>query len=196
MRFLPARTIYRLKADDGGTRVTLPTPMIALSNAQFAALADFALHRGRSEAPVVEAMHGAAYQRVQAALEALGGPAKAHRGLHHDLAASFDRVNAECFEGRLARPKLAWGEALTIRKFGHYDSIHDTVMLSASLDRADVPGFVVDFVMYHELLHRCLGVAYTNGRRSAHNPAFKRREREFKLHQQAEAVLRKLSREK
>lgn len=196
VRFIPARTLYRLRAEDVGARVILPTPMIALSNSQFASLADFALHRGRCEAPVVEAMHGAAYQQVQAALEALGGPARAHRGLHHDLAASFDRVNAGYYQGQLDRPRLVWGKAFTMRKFGHYDSVHDTVMLSASLDRSDVPEFVVDYVMYHELLHRLLGVAYANGRRSAHSPEFKRRERAFGLIKQAEAVLDKLAREK
>jgi len=193
VRFVPAKTIYRLKAEAVGTRAVLPTPMIALTDAELADLADFALHRGRSEAPIIEAMHGAAYQQVQGELEALGGPAKTHRGLHHDLAASFDRVNADYFRGRLDRPELVWGRAFSMRKFGHYDSIRDTVMLSATLDRADVPAFVVDFVMFHELLHRSMGVAYANGRRSAHSQAFKKREKTFKLYKQAEAALQKLA---
>jgi len=79
-----------------------------------------------------------------------------------------------------------------MRKFGHYDGIRDTVMVSSSLDRLDVPAFVVDFVIYHELLHRTMGVAYTNGRRAAHTPAFKRQERAFKLFKEAEAVLARL----
>jgi len=192
VRFMPGRTIYRLRADGPGTRVVLPAPMIAFSDEQFASLAGFALHRGRSEAPVVEAMHAAGYQRILAELEALGGPAGRERGIHHDLGVSFNRVNAEYFRGRLQRPKLLWGESFTMRKFGHYDSIRDAVMISSSLDRLDVPGFVVDFVIYHELLHRSMGVAYTNGRRAAHTPDFKRQERAFKLFKQAEAVLARL----
>jgi len=192
VRFLPGRTIYRLRADGPGTRVILPAPMIAFSEAQFASLADFALHRGRSEAPVVEAMHGEGYQRILAELEALGGPAQRGRGIHHDLGVSFNRVNAEYFRGRLQRPKLVWGESFTMRKFGHYDSIRDTVMVSSSLDRRDVPPFAVDFVIYHELLHRSMGVAYTNGRRASHTPDFKRQEKAFKLFAQAEAVLARL----
>lgn len=194
VRFWPGRTIYRLRAEGEGTRVVLPTPMIAFTDEQFAALADFALHRGRSEAPVVEAMHGEGYQRVQADMEAFGGAGTQGQGIHQDLGESFDRVNAEYFRGELSRPSLQWGEAFTMRKFGHYDSIRDSVMISSSLDRRDVPAFVVDFVMYHELLHRWLGVAYTNGRRAAHTPAFKRRERVFKLFKEAEAVLSRLVR--
>ena len=194
VRFWPARTIYRLRAEGQGTRVVLPTPMIAFTNEQFAALADFALHRGSSEAPVVEAMHGEGYQQVMAELEAFGGSAARGRGIHHDLAVSFGRVNAEYFRGRLTRPKLLWGESFTMRKFGHYDSIRDSVVVSSSLDRRDVPAFVVDFVIYHELLHRSMGVAYTNGRRAAHTPAFKRQERAFKLFKEAEAVLVSLGR--
>ncbi len=192
VRFMPGRTIYRLRAEPNGTRVVLPAPMIAFSEGQFASLADFALHRGRSEAPVVEAMHGAGYQQILAELEALGGPAQQGGGIHHDLGVSFNRVNAEYFRGRLQQPKLVWGESFNMRKFGHYDSIRDTVMVSSSLDRGDVPPFVVDFVLYHELLHRSMGVAYTNGRRAAHTPDFKRQERAFKMFTQAEAVLARL----
>jgi hypothetical protein len=192
VRFLPGRTIYRLRAEGPGTRVVLPAPMIAFSDEQFTSLADFALHRGPGEAAVVEAMHGASYQQILAELEALGGPAQQGRGIHHDLGVSFNRVNAEYFRGGLQRPKLVWGESFTMRKFGHYDGIRDTVMVSSSLDRLDVPPFAVDFVIYHELLHRTMGVAYTNGRRAAHTPAFKRQERAFKLFKQAEAVLARL----
>jgi len=196
VRFLPGRTIYRLRADGPGTRVILPAPMIAFSDEQFTSLADFALHRGPGEAPVVEAMHGAGYQQILAELEALGGPARQGRGIHHDLGVSFNRVNAEYFHGRLQRPRLVWGESFTMRKFGHYDGIRDTVVVSSSLDRLDVPAFVVDFVIYHELLHRTMGVAYTNGRRAAHTPAFKRQERAFKLFKQAEAVLARLGKDR
>jgi hypothetical protein len=192
VRFMPGRTIYRLRADGPGTRVVLPAPMIAFSDEQFTSLAGFALHRGRSEAPVVEAMHGAGYQEILAELEALGCPVQQGRGIHHDLGVSFNRVNAEYFRGRLERPKLVWGESFTMRKFGHYDSIRDAVMVSSSLDRLDVPSFAVDFVVYHELLHRSIGVAYTNGRRAAHTPAFKRQEKAFKLFREAEAVLARL----
>jgi hypothetical protein len=42
-------------------------------------------------------------------------------------------------------------------KMGHYDFIRDTVMLSVTLDAPDVLDYVVDYVMYYELLHKKLG---------------------------------------
>jgi predicted metal-dependent hydrolase len=58
-------------------------------------------------------------------------------------------------------------------------------MISATLDSVEVPAFVVDFVVYHELLHKKHGVRWQNGRRAVHTPAFRAEERCF--HKYAEA---------
>lgn len=111
------------------------------------------------------------------------------RGRHHDLAAIFDRVNGRCFAGRLTPPKLTWSRAHTARKLGHYQQLTDTVMLSTTLDDPRVPDFVVDFVMYHELLHRVLGAKVSKGRHLAHGAEFRRAERAFPGYEQAQAYL-------
>ncbi len=98
-------------------------------------------------------------------------------GRHHNLNASFDRVNRAYFGGRMPRPKLTWNATFTRRKLGHYDFHTDTVMLSITLDDAKVLNYVVDYVMYHELLHKQLGVRAVNGRRRVHTPEFRRAER-------------------
>ncbi len=100
-------------------------------------------------------------------------------GRHHDLNASFDRVNRSYFGGMMPRPTLTWNTTFTRRKLGHYDLHTDTVMLSITLDDPKVPGYVVDFVMYHELLHKRLGVHAVNGRRRMHTPEFRKAERRF-----------------
>ncbi len=66
-------------------------------------------------------------------------------------------------------------------------------MISRTLDYADVPAFVIDFVMYHELLHKKLGVAWRNGRRAVHTPAFRREENRFEQYTAAEAALAALA---
>ncbi len=48
-----------------------------------------------------------------------------------------------------------------------------------------VPAYAVDFVMYHELLHKQLGVKVVNGRRYAHTPAFREAELAFKRYDDA-----------
>ena len=113
-------------------------------------------------------------------------------GRHHDLAASFDRVNRAYFAGGMPRPRLTWNRTITHRKLGHYNLHSDEVVLSMTLDDPRVPAYVVDFVMYHELLHKLLGVLAVNGRQRAHTPEFRRAERRFKGYRKAEAFLRRL----
>jgi hypothetical protein len=106
-------------------------------------------------------------------------PALPAKGRAHDLDESFERVNKKYFDGRLAKPNLVWNRTLTMRKFGHYQPGRDMLMLSISLDDSRVPAFVIDFVMYHELLHKKHGAASVNGRRQAHSPIFRADERLF-----------------
>ncbi|MGC9347253.1 MAG: hypothetical protein ACP5JG_03860 [Anaerolineae bacterium] len=115
------------------------------------------------------------------------------QGVCHDLQEAFDRVNETYFEGEQSLPRLAWSEVHTYRKFGHYDSTRDVLMISTTLDAYDVPEYVVDFAVYHELLHRELGVRRVNGRRRIHTPKFREREREFQHYDEAQAVLTRLS---
>jgi hypothetical protein len=112
-------------------------------------------------------------------------PALPAKGRAHDLDESFERVNKKYFDGRLAKPSLVWNRTLTMRKFGHYQPSRDTLMLSISLDDSRVPAFVIDFVMYHELLHKKHGAASVNGRRQAHSPIFRADERLFTQFEEA-----------
>ncbi|MFX4018890.1 hypothetical protein ACJBY8_11405, partial [Streptococcus suis] len=79
------------------------------------------------------------------------------KGQFHDLDAAFDRVNRAYFGGKAGRPHLLWSRRPSQRKLGHYDLPQDAVMVSMSLDARDVPTYVIDFVVYHEMLHRQLG---------------------------------------
>src|SRR5215831_16595054 len=115
------------------------------------------------------------------------------RGRAHDLNEIFARVNAAYFGGLMPRPTLAWNRTLTARKFGHYQPGRDTVMISVTLDAPDVPDYVVDFVMYHELLHKKHGSMNVNGRRLAHSPAFRAEERRFAEYHEAERLIHELA---
>ena len=115
------------------------------------------------------------------------------RGQYFDLAAIFERVNAEYFNGTVARPRLTWNRTITHRKFGHYQPTTDTLMISITLDQAHVPAYAIEFVMYHELLHKHLGIDVVNGRRYAHTTEFRTKERAFRHYEQAQAFLAQLS---
>jgi hypothetical protein len=47
------------------------------------------------------------------------------------------------------------------------------------LDSAAVPKFVVEYVLFHEMLHIAHPAKHKNGRRYHHTPAFRRDERRF-----------------
>ena len=193
VHFRPMKGMWRVRALADGCRIELPAAMICFPAEAFERLAAAAFRRDGSDEAIVAEMLSPACQGILAELEAISGGSGGTGGVHHDLGAAFERVNAAHFGGRLARPRLVWGRAFTMRKFGHYDRVHDTVMVSGSLDAAGVPDFVVEYIVYHELLHRELGVDWRRGRRAAHTGEFRRAERRFPRLAEAEAVLKRLA---
>jgi hypothetical protein len=191
--FRPMEAIYQVKTTSQTCPLNLPTPMITFSAHDFGRLARLI---GRRDAAirqeVVKAMERPDYQAVRQELDRLGGLRSHLGGVHHGLETVFARVNERFFRGLMPRPRLVWSAVLTARKFGHYDYVHDTLLISATVDRADVPEFVIDFLMYHELLHKEMGVDRSGGRAYAHTPEFRAAERRFPQYHEAEAFLLKL----
>lgn len=135
------------------------------------------------------------YQRTRHRLEYLGIPLDSYAaGSMYHLGQIFDRVNQAYFEGRLARPHLVWSSRLTHRKFGHYQWDTDTVMVSSSLDQPSVPALAVEFVMYHELLHKKLGARRGKRNRIAHTSRFRQLEDQFKGIDEARRLLNSIAR--
>lgn len=194
-QFRPTQSLFRVRPANGCTHALLPTPMITASDDGLAVLARAMFRRrDRRRSPALHAITlSEPYQELQAELEALGGVVEETRGMGHDLADSFDRVNATYFGGSMPRPRLTWNQSITTHKFGHYNYSTDTVMISRTLDHLAVPAFVVDHVMHHELLHKKHGLRWHNGRGHAHTPEFRREERLFPQYAEADAFLRRLA---
>ena len=90
---------------------------------------------------------------------------------------SFNRVNKEYFEGFMEKPNLVWGQN-AFRKLGHYEHQTDTVLVSNIFKKDEE---LLDYIMYHELLHKKHGLKRTrNGRNIHHSKEFKEDERKFK----------------
>lgn len=149
---------------------------------------------GESKGTVNEYIDSEEFSGVLHEIEAFTETIPSSSGHAHNLDESFERVNAAYFAGGIPKPRLHWNRVLTARKFGHYESARDTVMLSVSLDDPTVPEQVVDYVMYHELLHKRHGVKLTNGRRLAHTSAFRKEDQSFKGYEYAVARLNALTR--
>lgn len=195
VQFRPSRHIFKLQPRGNHSIVVFPTPMVVFDQAGFTDLAALVFsHSKEAKRRIVERMRVEPYTEVAGDLEGLAGVVEGTRGAFHDLVESFDRVNARYFEGKMPRPKLTWSRSFTGRKFGHYDTVKDWVMVSSTLDRPSVPAFVVDFLMFHELLHKKHGIRWVNQRGHAHTRDFYEEERQFERYQEAEDWLTKLAR--
>jgi hypothetical protein len=107
------------------------------------------------------------------------------RGVVYDLANLFEELNLQYFFGLMARPEVGWGPKRGRTILGHYDPAHHVIVISKLLDSSAVPKYVVEYVMFHEMLHLRHAVTTSNGRRQVHTKEFKREERNFVLYEKA-----------
>lgn len=102
----------------------------------------------------------------------------------YDLREIHGGVNQTYFEGR-STARVTWGRAIRRDRvkgilFGSYRAAENLITISRRLDSREVPRYVLEFIMYHEVLHEILGTPQgINGRRQLHTAEFRRRERTF-----------------
>ena len=108
------------------------------------------------------------------------------KGSVYDLDEIFAGLNRQYFANQIPTPALTWSANKTYRILGHHDATHDHIAISRSLDSCDVPRYVVDYVVFHEMLHIHHPTRHVNGRRYNHTAAFKRDERKFAYYAEAE----------
>lgn len=139
---------------------------------------------------------------AHAAVEA-GAPARPARGrkhidpvgAHRSLLESYLRVSLDMGLTLPRVPTLSWSKTVSRHRFGHWDADHNAVVISQVLDDPKVPEFVLDYVLYHELLHIVHPSRMGSGtKRIVHSAAFKRDERKFPRWQEGEEWIRKLAR--
>ena len=108
------------------------------------------------------------------------------KGRYFDLEEIFRELNQRYFENEVPETRLTWSKRRTYRRLGHYDSAHELITISKSLDGSEVPRFVVEYIVYHEMLHVVFPTEHRNGRRYSHTPEFKRAEERFPKFEEAE----------
>ncbi len=93
------------------------------------------------------------------------------------LESSFKRVNEEYFLNLMEKPQLKWG-AGSFRKLASYDYHTNSITVSSLF--AEAPERLLDYLVYHELLHKKLKFSSSNGRTIHHGSEFRGLEAQFK----------------
>jgi hypothetical protein len=111
------------------------------------------------------------------------------RGSAHDLAPMFAALNLEYFGGRLSRPRLGWSARPWRSQYGCFDPSLDQIVMNNRLDRADVPPYAVEFILYHEMLHVKHPLRAAACGLQAHSAEFRAEEKQFRNYTQARRFL-------
>jgi predicted metal-dependent hydrolase len=114
------------------------------------------------------------------------------RGHFYDLDAIFEELNTRFFHGLMARPRMSWSQSKTRRMLGHYDPAHNAIIISRIFDHPAVPRYVVEYIVYHEMLHLKHPVKLRGSRRCVHSEDFQAEERRFPRAAEANAFLKRL----
>lgn len=111
-------------------------------------------------------------------------------GQHSDLTVLFNHLNAQYFGGTLQGVNLLWSKNRSLGRLGYYRHTFHTIVISRALDDPRVPRFVLEFILYHEMLHASIPSVTRNGRRYDHTTEFKAAERQFERYHEATKYLR------
>ncbi len=114
------------------------------------------------------------------------------RGHAYDLDAVFEDLNMRFFHGLMARPRMSWSQSKTRRILGHYDPAHNAIIISRIFDHPGVPRYVLEYIVYHEMLHLKHPVKLRGSRRCVHSAEFQAEEKLFPRVDQANAFLKRM----
>ena len=117
-------------------------------------------------------------------------------GRVYDLGRMFQRLNQRYFGGEIERPTLTWSQRRTRTILGHHDGVHDTIVISKTLDSREVPEWFVEYILYHEMLHIKHPARLINGRRYYHTKAFRTDEQRFPHYNEAQRWLDQIVRQR
>ncbi len=111
------------------------------------------------------------------------------RGRCYDLAALYRSLNQRYFAGGLEVRQLGWHRHRLLRTLGDWDPARGAIVINPRLDHPLVPQYVVEFVLYHEMLHAALGERRCGQRSFHHHPRFRKAERRFVDYRRARLFL-------
>jgi len=112
------------------------------------------------------------------------------RGHYYHLEEIFEDLNCRFFHGLMGRPQLTWSRDHARNRLGHYDPAHNAIVISRVFDRPQVPRYVVEYIVFHEMLHLKHPVKLRGSRRCVHSREFLEEEKLFPQLAHAKKFLR------
>jgi hypothetical protein len=116
------------------------------------------------------------------------------RGRHFDLEKMFAELNSRYFAGELQRPHIGWSTRAWRRQFGCYDPGPNQILLNRRLDHPRVQQCVVEYVLYHEMLHVKHPTRRSGCSLVSHSRGFRKEEKRFPEFNRARRILDRLAR--
>jgi hypothetical protein len=114
-------------------------------------------------------------------------------GTCHDLGPLFDELNRRYFEESLRRPRLGWSRRAWRTQLGCFDPALSQIVINRHLDSKEVPGYVVAYVLYHEMLHLKHPMRVARCRLESHSARFRADEKRFAHYERAMKFLRRFA---
>ncbi len=125
-------------------------------------------------------------RRLQRGRKRLAG----EKGKYYSLREIYQELNGNYFDNQIEIRRIGWGLRRSRQRLGHYDPVHHTITLSPVLDSPRVPGFVVRYIVYHEMLHAIFEGKPSRGQQRHHPAEFRRAERAYPDYASATKFLR------
>lgn len=115
------------------------------------------------------------------------------RGRHFDLEEMFEALNKKFFTGELPAARLGWSRKRSRRTLGNYDDAHRTITITRWFDSPSVPRNLVEYVVFHEMLHMRFPTSRNGHRRVVHSAEFRQAEKKFPKYETALRQLKRLT---
>jgi hypothetical protein len=112
------------------------------------------------------------------------------RGRRHNLEEIFHRLNLQFFNGELPVTRLGWSLQNSRTILGHYDAGHGMIVINQALDSPTAPAHLVEYLVFHEMLHMRFPVGRNGHRRVVHSREFREAERVFPKYEEARKSLK------
>jgi hypothetical protein len=113
-------------------------------------------------------------------------------GRYYDLAGIFARLNRRFFNDELSSCRIGWSTRPSRCVLGRYDPAHHTITISKSLDSESIPLEIVEYLVFHEMLHIRIPLERRGSRRVIHPRAFREAEKAFPNYRRVRERLKKI----